>query len=169
MKKEYWEVLSIVLETAAFFLAAPDFLGDQVLENVETVLDRVLRPLGWIAAKIARWIRGEVTIGWGGPLRRSWQIVIVLLLDAYLLVGWWLNWNPIEAFLKGTIAYNPIAGVTFMVLLNFAMVCYVIEMTAVTITGQANAKGAFFLMGSVAFLVSKSIAILVALEWVGTV
>jgi hypothetical protein len=81
MKKEYWEVLSFAPETAAFFLAAPDFLGERVLRNIGRMFDDFLRPIGLEAATVARDLRGIVTIGWDRPWPRIWQIAIVLLAD----------------------------------------------------------------------------------------
>jgi hypothetical protein len=169
MKKEYWEVLSIALETAAFFLAAPDFLGERVLRNIGRMFDGFLRPIGLEAATVARDLRGIVTIGWGRPWPRIWQIAIVLLADVCLIASWWFDWHPLAGLMRGTMMDNPLAGWFFFGVLNLTVLCYVVEMLVVSATGNANGKGALFLVGSILFITSKSIAILVALEKVGGV
>jgi hypothetical protein len=71
--------------------------------------------------------------------------------------------------MQGTMVDNPLARWFFFGVLNLTVLCYIIEMLVVNATGNANGKGALFLVGSILFITSKSIAIPVALEKVGGV
>ena len=166
MKREYWEVLSIILEALAFFLAASDILGEDRLRTIATVLDRILRPVGLTAATLAQGIRGIVTIGWDSPWPRWAQIAAVLAADLCFLLARWFDWHWTD-WLKGTIAYNPLGTAIILFLLNVSAACYLIEMMVAGMTGRENARGTLFLMGAIAFLTSKTIALLLALHWIG--
>ena len=166
MKREYWEVIAVILEALAFFLAASDLLGEDRLRTIATVLDRVLRPVGLTAATLAQGIRGIVTIGWETPWPRWAQIAIVLAADLCLLLPLWIGWQWPD-LLKGTIAYNPLATAIILFLLNVTVACYLIEMMVAGMTGQANARGTLFIMGAIGFIVSKTITVLLAMHWIG--
>jgi hypothetical protein len=58
MSKEQLEIISIVCEYVAFFLAAADFLGEDRLTKLKIILEGILRLAGKVSGTFAvEWVK----------------------------------------------------------------------------------------------------------------
>lgn len=163
MTKEGWETFSIGLEYAAFFLAAPDFLGEAGLQAVEQKTMRFLSPigrgLGWVAAKI----RGQIDFAF--PAGRGTFVLLVAAYDAAVTISYWMGWQnafPSEYF------GGKYFGLGILTIFNVMAMAYLMQLMtegALAVLRHQHVKGLFFVFGGLAFTASKLMAVGVALEW----
>lgn len=157
MTKEAFETASILFEYAAFFLAAPDFLGEEGLKHVEASLKHALSPAVKWFGRIAAWLRRNVidfAFVDAGPLAFI-GFVLFYDLGTWIFYFWlgWTRWIP-----------GAEMGLVFLAILNIIAAVYLVQIAAdgaLAILKYQHAKGLFFVIGAISFTISKGIAIAV--------
>jgi hypothetical protein len=167
MEKHSWEVLSISLEYFAFFLAAPDFLGEQTLTSVKALAEKALkypdRFFKWAGDKIRKLlpIFRDVTSTGG-------FILAVVGLDIAAIVYFGIAHLFFGKPFTLEFAQSHSSQIfVFIAVANFGAVLYAVHMLIHWIASLGG-KGMFFLAGAITFTISKAIAIAVALEYLGS-
>jgi hypothetical protein len=158
MTREDWETLSIGLEYTAFFLAAPDLLGERGLIAVGRRLRRILAPFGRCLRRIADAVRDQIDVGWRRRTPGGYVLVVIVYDVVTAALAYCQIWAP------GYIALIVLA------VFNFTALVYLIEMAAVgalLMMRRNNLKGVFILVAGLLFSISKLIALGLVHGWWG--
>lgn len=182
MTREVLERISICLEVLAFFVAAPDFLGETTLAaltdkiehkmglcggKLDEVAQRLLKrffdvmALGTLPGNAPSVAPPEAETGkHAGPSGRIGFILIAIALDTWVVLWVRYHYHGIPSLLQITTSLNPLAGVSILIftLVGFVYFLQLFLEGALAIVKRSGAKGLFFAIGAAIFVCAKGLA-----------